>query len=276
MSVSAAVYIEAQNLKKEGKIHESVAVLLRGKHTEITEPGLGRVVDGSPLRKDMLADLAKNPFRAVGVQGTSGSATIKKSYHKLALKYHPDKMRGAGGELFSVIQNGYQIVSGLKKQKISASPKKKAKTPQKKPKTPLKKAKTASAACNDENSNPNAPAQAWGAKKKSQAKPRTPEASSSADGRRRRYKKRSHASDNETKPQKVPPQQRVWYEHHDDSWNVYYINSVTDESTWELPKWLDHLDPDSGVVYYENTKTGASQWEQPFDFVPIVRESEEY
>ena len=57
----------------------------------------------------------------------------------------------------------------------------------------------------------------------------------------------------------------------DPSGNAYYMHSVTGESQWEAPLWIDQLDSESGTTYYLNTVTNETSWEQPSAFIPIVR-----
>jgi hypothetical protein len=49
------------------------------------------------------------------------------------------------------------------------------------------------------------------------------------------------------------------------------MHSVTGESQWEAPLWIDQLDSESGTTYYLNTVTNETSWEQPSAFIPIVR-----
>ena len=34
-------------------------------------------------------------------------------------------------------------------------------------------------------------------------------------------------------------------------------------SSWEAPEWVDEVDPASGAVYYVNSLTGETTWERP-------------
>ena len=62
-------------------------------------------------------------LKTLGVNKDSTKATIKKSYHKLALKYHPDK--GGNEEKFKKIGNAYDILKdGTFKYKLTSSLKK--------------------------------------------------------------------------------------------------------------------------------------------------------
>ena len=57
----------------------------------------------------------------------------------------------------------------------------------------------------------------------------------------------------------------------DPSGNLYYSHSVTGESQWEAPLWIDQIDSASGTTYYLNTLTNETSWEMPSAFIPIVR-----
>lgn len=49
--------------------------------------------------------------------------------------------------------------------------------------------------------------------------------------------------------------------------------SASGESQWELPPWLDEIDPQTGATYYVSSITGDATWEKPPSFVPIIREN---
>ena len=68
----------------------------------------------------------------------------------------------------------------------------------------------------------------------------------------------------------------AWREQRDPSGNLYYVHTVTGESQWIPPPWIDQLDAESGTVYYLNTRTNETSWERPPEFVPIVREGEQH
>ena len=40
---------------------------------------------------------SEDPYAILGVHRGDGAAKIKKAYHKLALKYHPDKLKSSAG-----------------------------------------------------------------------------------------------------------------------------------------------------------------------------------
>eukprot|EP00968_Pinguiococcus_pyrenoidosus_P028428 scaffold7845_cov239-Pinguiococcus_pyrenoidosus.AAC.2 len=56
-------------------------------------------------------------YKVLGVSKQATQAQIKKAYHKLALKYHPDKNKAAGAaETFKKVNDAYQVV-GDKEQR---------------------------------------------------------------------------------------------------------------------------------------------------------------
>ena len=63
-------------------------------------------------------DLGCQPRGCVGVAPNATAVQIKKAYRKLALKYHPDKNRGAGAEeQFKKVASAYDVVSDAAKRK---------------------------------------------------------------------------------------------------------------------------------------------------------------
>ncbi|XP_062095074.1 dnaJ protein ERDJ3A [Humulus lupulus] len=63
---------------------------------------------------------AKNldPYKVLGVERNASQREIQKAFHKLSLKYHPDKNKNKGAqEKFSEINNAYDILSDEEKRK---------------------------------------------------------------------------------------------------------------------------------------------------------------
>lgn len=55
-------------------------------------------------------------YKILEVPETADTATIKKAYHRLARKYHPDVSGKAGEEQFKAINEAYQVLSDPKKR----------------------------------------------------------------------------------------------------------------------------------------------------------------
>merc|ERR1712154_15254 len=61
----------------------------------------------------------KDYYRILGVARGASEDEIKKSYRKLALKYHPDKNQTAGAEeKFKEIGEAYDVLSDKKKKDV--------------------------------------------------------------------------------------------------------------------------------------------------------------
>lgn len=61
-----------------------------------------------------------NHYQVLGVPTSATQAEIKKSYHRLALVFHPDKLFSssfANEEDFKVIQNAYEVLSDVEKRR---------------------------------------------------------------------------------------------------------------------------------------------------------------
>lgn len=60
----------------------------------------------------------KNPYEVLGVSRDASDADIKKAYHKLVLKYHPDKNQGdkAAEEKFKEVNNAFDILRDPQKR----------------------------------------------------------------------------------------------------------------------------------------------------------------
>ncbi|XP_047330256.1 dnaJ protein ERDJ3A [Impatiens glandulifera] len=59
-----------------------------------------------------------DPYKILGVERTATQREIQKAFHKLSLKYHPDKNKNKGAqEKFAEINNAYDILSDEEKRK---------------------------------------------------------------------------------------------------------------------------------------------------------------
>ena len=60
----------------------------------------------------------KNPYEVLGVARDASDADIKRAYHKLVLKYHPDKNPGdkTAEEKFKEVNNAFDILKDPQKR----------------------------------------------------------------------------------------------------------------------------------------------------------------
>ncbi|KAH1039962.1 hypothetical protein J1N35_041705 [Gossypium stocksii] len=59
-----------------------------------------------------------DPYKVLGVEKSASQREVQKAFHKLSLKYHPDKNKSkAAQEKFAEINNAYDILSGEEKRK---------------------------------------------------------------------------------------------------------------------------------------------------------------
>ncbi|KAL6644886.1 hypothetical protein ACP70R_016494 [Stipagrostis hirtigluma subsp. patula] len=59
-----------------------------------------------------------DPYKVLGVDKNANQRDIQKAFHKLSLKYHPDKNKGKGAqEKFAEINNAYEVLSDEEKRK---------------------------------------------------------------------------------------------------------------------------------------------------------------
>jgi len=58
----------------------------------------------------------KDYYKILEVEDKADAATIKKSYHRLARKYHPDVSGQAGDDKFKEINEAYEVLSDAKKR----------------------------------------------------------------------------------------------------------------------------------------------------------------
>jgi DnaJ-class molecular chaperone len=56
-------------------------------------------------------------YEALGVAPAATASEIKRAYHKLALRYHPDKNPDAG-ERFNEISSAYALLSDPRKRQL--------------------------------------------------------------------------------------------------------------------------------------------------------------
>ena len=63
--------------------------------------------------------MGKDYYKILGVSKDSDLKTIKKAYHKKAIKYHPDKNKSPNAKsLFQEISEAYEVLSSPEKRKI--------------------------------------------------------------------------------------------------------------------------------------------------------------
>ncbi|MBA0872406.1 hypothetical protein Goshw_012973 [Gossypium schwendimanii] len=59
-----------------------------------------------------------DPYKVLGVEKSASQREVQKAFHKLSLKYHPDKSKSKGAqEKFAEINNAYDILSDEEKRK---------------------------------------------------------------------------------------------------------------------------------------------------------------
>lgn len=59
-------------------------------------------------------------YKVLGVSKNAGSEEIKRAFRELAQKYHPDKP-GGDAEKFKEVNEAYQVLSDLEKEKCTTS-----------------------------------------------------------------------------------------------------------------------------------------------------------
>ncbi|RWR81337.1 dnaJ protein ERDJ3A [Cinnamomum micranthum f. kanehirae] len=71
-----------------------------------------------PSLLDLQEAKSIDPYKVLGVDKNASQRDIQKAFHKLSLKYHPDKNREKGAQQrFSEINNAYEILSDEEKRK---------------------------------------------------------------------------------------------------------------------------------------------------------------
>ncbi|XXG44340.1 hypothetical protein AAC387_Pa01g4172 [Persea americana] len=71
-----------------------------------------------PSLLDLQEAKSIDPYKVLGVDKNASQRDIQKAFHKLSLKYHPDKNKEKGAqEKFSEINNAYEILSDEEKRK---------------------------------------------------------------------------------------------------------------------------------------------------------------
>jgi curved DNA-binding protein CbpA len=62
----------------------------------------------------------KNHYETLGIKADATQEEIKRSYRKLAFKFHPDKNNGnmSANDRFTAVQEAYQVLSNSQKRKI--------------------------------------------------------------------------------------------------------------------------------------------------------------
>ncbi|CAM9130757.1 unnamed protein product [Scytosiphon promiscuus] len=89
-------------------VREGVAMLLTAMHEYIENQGSGGV-NGSQVLGAAMRRLTEDPYLTLGVDPIADDGTIKKSYRKLALRYHPDKNK-ATSTLFQAVQGAHDVL----------------------------------------------------------------------------------------------------------------------------------------------------------------------
>ena len=117
MFVADDVFRQAKTFERKSDLHEAVKALLIGKaafasndqvralqnccvcafsHACVLQPNTRkkRGTDATQFLADLLKQLSGDPHLALKVaKGEKDESVIKKSYRKMALKYHPDKLK---------------------------------------------------------------------------------------------------------------------------------------------------------------------------------------
>lgn len=74
---------------------------------QIIRPQLAEV----PIYKTSWQIMTMNHYQVLGIKQTANRDEIKKAYHKLALKYHPDKNKdSSAGAKFRAVNEAYEIL----------------------------------------------------------------------------------------------------------------------------------------------------------------------
>lgn len=105
--VSPATLAETQTSIQAGGdgVRDGVAILLAG-ILDYRENERTGGVNGSQVLATAMRRLTEDPYLTLGLEPDSDEGAVKKSYRKLALRYHPDKNK-ATPTLFQAVQGAH-------------------------------------------------------------------------------------------------------------------------------------------------------------------------